>query len=157
MDEEGAGDEDEIQVVGPIISQEVAMEEEEPPVVNMEQDQAEGDDTVTYDPPDQASPPPPQVPSILVPDELELSFGSDVSLTSDISFGSIADLIGSTTEDEQGEAPASLVQDELDVSLTSISELLGSTTEEEADSASDLDTSVELLASVEVIIEEPEP
>ena len=135
------------------------MEEDAPAGENIEQDEAKEDVTVTYDPPDQAAPPSPssQVPSSLVPAELDLSFSSDVSITSNISFGSIADLIGSTTEEEQGEVPSSLVPGELDVSLTSISELLGTTTDEETAPDSDPDTSVELLASVEVILEEPEP
>ena len=151
--------EDEIEVVGPVIHQEVTMEEDAPDQDSMEQDEAQEDVTVTYAPPDQAAPPSPssQVPSSLVPAELDLSFSSDVSITSDISFGSIADLIGSTTEEEQGEVPSSLVPGELDVSLTSISELLGTTTDEETGPDSDPDTSVELLASVEVVLEEPEP
>ena len=125
----------------------------------MDEDEAQEDVTVTYDPPGQVTTSPPllQVPSSLVP-ELDRSFGSDVTNISGVSLGSVADLIGSTTEEELAEVPSRLVPDELDVSLASISELLGTTTEDEAaDSASDLDTSVELLASVEVIIEEPEP
>ena len=151
--------EDEIEVVGPVIHQEVTMEEDAPDQDSMEQDEAQEDVTVTYDPPGQVTTSPPllQVPSSLVP-ELDRSFGSDVTNISGVSLGSVADLIGSTTEEELAEVPSRLVPDELDISLASISELLGTTTEDEAaDSASDLDTSVELLASVEVIIEEPEP
>ena len=151
--------EDEILLVGPGRFQEVTAEEDTPPAEGMDEDEAQEDVTVTYDPPGQVTTSPPllQVPSSLVP-ELDRSFGSDVTNISGVSLGSVADLIGSTTEEELAEVPSRLVPDELDISLASISELLGTTTEDEAaDSASDLDTSVELLASVEVIIEEPEP